>query len=330
VMATLCLAVVSAIALKHANVRIGRLKHGRFVVLLFLAMLSTAFIVESNMLPYPFVDDTSVPQFYHTLAAMSGNFSVLDLPQTYRANNLYMYYGTVSEKPLVGGSISRSSPENAMLLQAIPLIRQTTNVLSREDLRKPTDVIKQDINLTNINSFQFFNVKYIVLHKNFMDNTTVRTMSAYLDSLMGAPVYIDERIVAYETKAATLNGIFSFVKNDWWNLEERDDVPIRWMGSNGTIQVNSPSTQYCTVNFTVGTDYAGAMLRVSLNGEWMGNIQMSSKAPEIIIIQGIFRKGINELSFSSNQTFIPAEVNATSSDTRRLSVYIQNVEIKPY
>jgi hypothetical protein len=329
-MATLCLAVVSAIGLKHANVRIGRLKHGRFVVLLFLAALSTSFIVESNMLPYPVVDDTSIPQFYYTLAAMKGNFSVLDLPQTYRANNLYMYYATTSEKPIVGGSISRSSPENSMLQQAIPLIRQTTNVLSREDLMKPTDVIQQDLNLTNINSFQFFNVKYVVLHRNLMDNASFRTMVSYLDSLIGNPVYIDARIVAYETKATGLSGIFAFVTKSWWNLEERDNASIRWMENNGTIQVNNPSTQYCTVNFTVGTEYANTMLSVFLNGEWMGNIPISSKTPETIMMQGFFRKGINELLFSSNQTFVPAEVNATSSDTRRLSVYIQNVEIQPY
>jgi hypothetical protein len=329
VMATLCLAIISAVTLKQANVWIGRLKNGRLVGLLFLAVLSTALIVECNMVPYPVVEDTSVPQFYYKLALMNSSFSVLDLPQTYKANNLYMYYSTVSEKPLVGGSISRSSPENLLLLQAIPIIRQTTNVLSREDLTKPTDMIQQDINLTNTNSFLIFNVKYIVLHKSLMDNTTFKTMATYLNSLLGAPVYIDERIVAYETKTTMLNGVFTFVTDGWWNLEERNGVPIRWMGSNGTIQVNSPSTQPCTINFTVGTDYKAATLRVFLNGEWMGDIQISPTTPETILTRGIFRKGINELSFSSNQTFVPAEVNPTSSDTRKLSVYIQNVEITP-
>jgi hypothetical protein len=260
---------------------------------------------------------------------MNSTFSVLYLPQTWQANNLFMYYGTVSEKPLVGGSISRRSPENFQLLRAIPLIRQTTNVLSREALTKPTDIFQQDINITNINSFQFFNVKYVVLHRNLMDNATFKTMASYLDSLLGAPVYIDERIVAYETKATMLNGVFTFVTNGWWDLEERNGVSIRWMDSNGTMQVNSPVTQYCTVNFTVGTDHAETMLKVFLNGQWMGDIQISPTTTEIVSTRGIFRKGINELSFSSDQTFVPAELNATSSDTRRLSVYLQNVEITP-
>src|SRR3972149_7313986 len=41
VMATLCLAVGSAISLKYANVWIGKLKNGRFVGLFFFAVLST-------------------------------------------------------------------------------------------------------------------------------------------------------------------------------------------------------------------------------------------------------------------------------------------------
>ena len=329
VMATLCLAVVSAITLKHANGRIGRLKNVRFVCLLLLAIISTALIAESNMLPYPVVDDTSVPQFYYELAKMNSTFSVLDLPQTYQANNLYMYYGTVSEKPLVGGSISRMSPQNFQLLQAIPVIRQMTNVLSREALTKPTDIIQQNINLTNINAFQFFNVKYVILHKDLMDNVTFKTTDAYLNSLLGTSVYVDERIAAYETNAKMLNSVFTFLTDGWWDLEERNGTPIRWMGSNGTIQVNSPSTQYCTANFTIGTDNVETTLKVFLNGKWLGDIQTSARTTETILTRGIFRKGINELSFSSNQSYVPSEVNATSSDTRRLSVYMQNVEILP-
>ena len=196
-------------------------------------------------------------------------------------------------------------------------------------LFKPTDIIQQDANLTNINSFQFFNVKYVVLHRNLMDNATFKTMSIYLNSLLGNPVYIDERIVAYETKAPVSFDVFTFMRGGWWDLEERNGVPTRWMGSNGTIQINSPSTQYCTVNFTVGTDFERVRLSVFLNGQWIGDIQPVSTATETVLARGILRKGFNELSFSSNQTYVPAEFNATSSDKRQLSVYLQNVEMTP-
>jgi len=329
VMSTLCLAVVSAVSIKYANTWIGKLKKGKLIGLIFLISLSIASLVETNMVLYPVVEDTSVPQFYHELANMKGTFSVLDLPQTYRANNVYMYYGTASGKPLTGGATSRRTPESFQLQQAIPIIRQTNNVLSGENLTKPTDIFLLDVNLTNLNAFQFFNIKYVILHKDLMDNATFKTLTPYLSSLIGPPVYSDYRIVAFETKADTLQGVFAFFTDGWWNTEELNGVPMRWMDNNGTIRVVSSMDQYCTVNFTVGTDNTDKTLKVFLNGEWMGDVPTSTGAPETISMDVLFNKGINELFFYSDKSFVPADVNATSSDTRRLSVYMQNVKILP-
>ena len=121
-MAMLCLAVLSAITLKHMNAWFAKVKHERVLGLLFLVLLSGTFLVEVNMLPFPVVEDTSVPAFYTDLAKMNGTFSVLDLPQNYFTNNRYMYYGTVSEKPLVGGSISRIATTNLIFLQFFLLL----------------------------------------------------------------------------------------------------------------------------------------------------------------------------------------------------------------
>ena len=327
VMATLCLSVVSAISLKDFNSRLSKIKNGKTVILILLALLSTAFIAESNMLPYPVVEDTSISSFYYELAKTNGTFAVLDLPQTWRANNLYMYYATASGKPIVAGSISRRSSENVQLLQAIPLIRQTNNVLCHEALMKPTDIIKQDINLTNINALNFFNIQYVVLHKNLIDNATFDETSNYLTALLGEPVYVDENIVAFQSKSSMLNGVFTFIADGWWDLEEQNGTATRWMQNKGTIQISSPSTQYCVINFTVGTEYGEMSVRVFLNDQWMGDVQISPLESETVSTRGILRKGINELSFSSNQTFIPAEINSSSSDTRQLSVYLQDVEI---
>ena len=329
VMATLCLAVVSAISVRYANGWIGKLKKGKLIGLLLLISLSTALLVETNMLPYPIVEDTSVPQFYHEIAKMNSTFSILDLPQTYRANNLYMYYAAISGKPLTGGTTSRRTPESFQLQEAIPVIRQTNNVLSGENLTEPTDIFLLNVNLTNLNAFQFFNIKYVILHKDLMDDTTFKTITPYLSSLLGPPVYSDYRIVSFETKGDTLQGIFAFFTSGWWNMEQLNGVPTRWMDNTGTIQVVSPTSQYCTVNFTVGTDNADKTLKVFVNGEWMGDVKTSIEAPETVSMDVLFRKGNNELSFSSDKSFVPADVNAKSSDTRRLSVYIQNVQISP-
>ena len=159
-MSMLCLAILSAITIKHANTKITKLKHGKVVDLLFVVLLSVAFLTEVNMLPYPIVENTSVPSFYSDLAKMNGDFSILDLPQNYDVNNRYMYYGTISEKPLVGGMISRRDE----ILSNFPYVFPVTNQMEYEEnggnYGNWTDILLQDLNTTNLNAFYFFNVKY--------------------------------------------------------------------------------------------------------------------------------------------------------------------------
>jgi len=327
-MAMLCLAVLSAITIKHLNGWFAKLNRGKAASFLFVAFLSVAFFAEVNMLPFPVVEDTSVSAFYTDLAEMNGTFSVLDLPQNYHTNNRYMYYGTVSEKPLVGGSISRIAPTNVIFMQVFPVIGQMGYLESGEDASNWTDIFLQNVDITNLNSFYFFNVKYVILHRDLMSFGAFEHMKDYLNSLLGPPVFSDEQIVAFSTNATQLRGTFTFLSNGWTNMGERNGLATRWMDGNGIINVVCPSAQYCNVSFIAGTEIANKNLKVFLNGEEVGDFQISVGAFSPITVNGLhFRKGINELLFYSEQSFIPADVFADSSDTRRLSIAFQNVSI---
>ncbi len=333
IMAMLCLAVLSAISLKHLNTRFEKLKHGKVVCLLFLVLLSGTFLAEVNMLPFPIVEDTTVPAFYTDLAEMDGTFSVLDLPQDYDvnwANNRYMYYGTVSEKPLIGGSISRINPINFEFLQAFPVISQMDNVEHGELPTDWTDIFLQDVNMTNLNSFNFFNVKYVILHKDMTNNIAFEHMDDYLSDLLGRPVFSDEKIVAFSTYTIQLNRTFAFLSNGWCNREELNGLATRWMDGHGTVNVVCPSAQYYDVSFIAGTEIADKDLKVFLNGEEVEDFQISAGVFSPITLNSLhFRKGLNELLFYSEQYFVPADVLADSTDTRRLSIAFQNVSILP-
>jgi len=329
-MAILCLAVLSAITLKHVNAWFAKLKRGKTVGLLFLVLLSVAFLAEVNMLPYPVVENTSVPAFYTDLAKMNGTFSVLDLPQNYYTNNRYMYYGTVSEKPLVGGSISRIAPTNLIFMQVFPVIGQMDYVENGEEAANWTDILLQDADMTNLNSFYFFNVKYVILHRDMSSDMAFEHMNDYLSGLLGQPVFSDEQIVAFSTNATQLRSTFAFLSNGWWNQEEWNGLATRWMDGNGTVEVVSPSSQYYNVSFNAITLIANKSLKVFLNGEEVGDFQISAGVFSPITLNGLyFRKGINELLFYSEQSFVPADVLADNSDTRRLSIAFQNVNILP-
>ena len=102
------------------------------------------------------------------------------------------------------------------------------------------------------------------------------------------------------------------------------------MDGNGTVEVLSPSSQYCNVSFFAATQILDKNLKVFLNGEEVGGLQVSAAAFSQISLNSLyFRKGANELLFYAEQTFVPANVIADSLDPRRLSIAFQNVSILP-
>jgi hypothetical protein len=326
-MVTLCLAVLCAITLKHANGWFAKLKRGKIVGLLFFVFISVAFLAEVNMLPFPVVEDASAPAFYAELARMKDTFAVLDLPQNYHAGNRYMYYGTVSEKPLVGGSISRIAPADVNSLLAFPVISQMDYVGSDREAANWKDILLQDVNTTNLNSFYFFNVKYVILHRDMLNDMAFGHMDKYLRGLLGQPVFSDERIDAFSTNASQLRSIYSFLSDGWWNIEDVNGLPTRWTNGNGTVEMVSPSAQYCNLSFSAGTDVENKTLEVLLNNELIGSYQVSTTGVSRVSFSVFLKKGVNHLSFYSEQFFIPMNVNPNSTDSRRLSVYVQNVEV---
>jgi hypothetical protein len=328
--ALLFLAVLSALTLKHINAWFAKLRQGKSVGLLFLVFVSTSLLVEINMVPFPVVKDTSVPAFYGQLASVNGTFSVLDFPQDFGPNNLYMYYSTVSEKPLVGGAISRIAPANLQFLQTFPIIGQMDYIQNGGEASNWSDIILQDPNIANLNSFFFFNVGYVVLHKEMLSHSAFEKMDAYLGGLLGQSVYSDDRIVAFCTNATSLRSAFEFLSSGWWDLGMLDGVATRWMSGNATVTVVSPLSDYYNVSFSAITNIDNVNLEVLLNGEAVEDFQVTTTTFSTISLNGLhFRGGVNELTFFSEQTFVPANTFANSLDTRVLSVLFQNISIIP-
>jgi hypothetical protein len=326
VITTLSLAIIAAIAIRHANVRIGKLKNGKILCLLFIVLLTGAMLAENNFLPYSTAQDTSVPKFYYQLAKMPGTFAVLDLPQNYSATNIYMYYATVSEKPVLVGSISHGSPQEILLREAVPLITQTGFAMDGKNPMEQTDIVTQPYNVTNIYALQYFNVKYVILHKDQMTTYAYNEMASYLDMLLGAPCYDDKTITAYQVPQAT-GGIFAFVADGWWAVENMGGWATRWIQNNGTIQIISPQNQFCSFNFTIGTEYTNKTVSVNLNGQPLGMYRAIVSQPRQIPLAILLKKGVNELTFNSPQTYVPNKVDSNSTDNRALSVYVKNVQI---
>ena len=331
VLAILSLAVLSAIAIKYVNDKFiskFTIRH-KVIGLLFLVVLCGAYFAEINMVPFPVIEKMSVPAFYQQISKENGKFGVIDLPQNYWANNYYMFYSTVSEKPIVGGAISRVSPTNLLFLQAFPIINQMAYVEKSGDVINLEDILIQDANLTNLYSFQYFNVKYVILHRDFMTNESYKQMDCYLSGLLGSPVYCDEQIKAFSTNSTQLPGTFSFLSSGWYDQEEILGVTTRSMSENGTIDIVNPIAQNCSLNFTAITGVTNKNLKVVLNGEQVGDFEVNGEFSNFKINSLPLKAGLNQLTFCSDQYFVPANIYLNNPDPRLLSIAFQNVSILP-
>ncbi len=151
--------------------------------------LTGLILLEYLIHPFPTVRPTA-PDWYETLRDEAGQFAILDLPidpVTY--DKRYMAYQIVHEKPLVGGKISRLTPETLRFIEEHPL------------LRKLYEKKKMDQSLTDISrqlkTLAAHDIRYLVLHK---ENVNPEQLSQWRDWLTIAPAHEDGELVVYRTE----------------------------------------------------------------------------------------------------------------------------------
>jgi hypothetical protein len=328
VMTMLCLSVVSAISFANIDSWVRKLKHGKILGVLLLFCISGAMLAEVNMIPFPVVENSSIPTFYSNMTKMNDTFSVLDLPHGYDESARWMYFGTASEKPLVVGSISRVSQINSDFLQVFPAINQMNYALQGKEIASWEDILSQNQNQTNLNAFHFFNIKYVILHRSMCTANAYENMNNYLLELLGQPVYSDEHIRVYETRVSKINNTFAYLSKGWAAFEEVNK--IRWMRINGTVNIVSQSSQFYDLSLEAATQVSNKQLQIFLNGERIIQCQIFVNEFSAITLEGLYLKeGLNELLFYSDDYFIPAKVNENSSDFQQLSIAFRNIRIEP-
>jgi hypothetical protein len=126
--------------------------------------------------------------FYHQLAAESGNSAIVDLPITNDLSKLYMYYQTVHERPTVTGHVSRP-PEGAYaFIETHPLLA------SLWENRRPVPGAHLS---ADAGWLADAGVRYVVVHRHRMGDEEWEAWQSYADV---APVFVGDGLVVYCTE----------------------------------------------------------------------------------------------------------------------------------
>jgi hypothetical protein len=138
--------------------------------------------------PWP-MGDAEVPSFYHELAADEEDYAILDLPLwEYRCERYQIYYATIHNHPIVGGIITRRSPEAEQSMRDVEALVQPGSASA------PADSLKD------------LGIRYVVLHKLCLDQEDFDLQTAYLQSEKLSVVYDDKWVRVFLVPGSPIIG----------------------------------------------------------------------------------------------------------------------------
>jgi len=151
-----------------------------------VALGVAALILVDSLFIWPWpLGDAEVPAFYHQIAEDDQEYAILDLPLwEYRCERYQLYYATVHNHRIVGGLVTRRSADaEAALREVERMVRPNAAVASAESLAE-------------------LGIRYVILHKQCLDDRGLDAQTAFLREQMGDPVYDDRWIRAFEVPGA--------------------------------------------------------------------------------------------------------------------------------
>lgn len=205
-------------------------KHIIAVAFLFLI------IFEYLCIPIP-TSSISVPEFYRNLSFDKERYALLEIPATndYYAGVDIIYYQTIHSKPIVGGQVARTPTGARDFEMNTPLINELTF------FRPFKDITNQDISKIGLSILNYYNIRYVILHKNYMKNEEINYTNNLLQSSLKLNPIIDEKnsMLIYKIDKNPLRP-FIIMNTGWSRLYYLSGTPTRWLHDDASIMVVSP------------------------------------------------------------------------------------------
>lgn len=280
-------------------------------------------LIIFEYLSIPFVtSDPSMPEFYCSLAKEPGDFAILEIPATYNYSSGIMaeYYQTIHNKKLVGGQLSRIPDSSRAFEKSMPFIHEITYPES------PDDIFKQNISAIASPILNKYNIRYIVLHKNFMENDVFQKTNNFTSEGLGPTIYSDEQIVVYKVDRSS-NAQFIEIGQNWNDRETWSGTPTRWMEDNATIKIYSPEDKTAILSFSVLSFNNSRQLMVVTNDNPIYNKVISPEFIQVNITVNL-TKGDNVIRYIAINGPVQVSDVLHNGDNRQISFAFQNISIE--
>ena len=325
VLVMLSASILSCITLSKIFENVNR--NRKIIIFMFISLL---ILFESLVIPFP-TSDADIPQFYEKIGKESEDYAIIEVPDHSRGFTMpeFLYYQTAHEKKLVSGYMPRLSSNALEFMGATPLIKLLTSITySDRSIPSESDIINKNITEVGSSVLNYYNIRYIILHTNYMTKEQLDfTNSLLLATLKEKPeIYDEDGLIVYKVKKGPKKS-FMTLNDNWYGLEHWQDTPTRWTSNNASIFVYSPEDKD-SISFNVLSFYKTRNLQVYLNDKIIHKQNITPSFVEVEIPVKL-KEGDNVLRFHTpDGCQRPCDIpELKSEDSRCLGLAFQNIII---
>lgn len=269
----LCAGIIVAYALLEI---IKYLRGRKYMV---CGCISALIIFEFLAIPFP-LSDSFIPPFYVNISKEKEDFVILNLPILYEFNELEgaknLYYQTIHKKRMIGGCITRLPSKALHFLQNTPIFYEFLWFEPKKD------IIDYELSHTGLSVFNFYNIKYVIFHKNITNNTKFELIGVtpppplpilnenYTKILKeifpDGPFYDDGKVEIYKVNK-NISEPFLIIGEGWSDMYYLGDTPTRQItNQHADIVIKNSKNQKAKLSFVMLVGHpANQTLSVYLN-----------------------------------------------------------------
>ena len=295
--------------------------------IIIVLLLGGFIIFEYLSIPFP-MSPVEQPAFYQKIGQDPEQYALLEIPITanYSAGTKIIYFQTIHGKPVVGGQAARAPEDARDFEKNTPIIREITYFSSQQPHQ---DILIQNNSVTGLSVLRYYNIRYIILHKNYLSTDDTNYIQAILPLSMNqsTPVYNDKSIIAYNVPSGDVKPFMSLSKG-WYGIENWYGTPARWMNDNATLLIYGSDEQLVSLHFDIRSFHIPRSLEIYSGNQSVSKISIPTNAIPVNVTIPI-HKGENIISFQVPEgAERPSDLaDLKNSDRRNLSMAVQNIEI---
>lgn len=298
------------------------LKSGNNKRKIITIIISCLIIFEYLAIPYP-ISAINKPSFYEEISQDKENYALLEIPATlkYTAGVDTIYYQTIHGKPVIGNWAARFPSDARDFELYTPVIMELTYLQPFTD-----DIINQDIKQAGTSILNYYNISHVILHTDYMDYNEINLAENLIKKTLSAErkTYENDSLIVYHIKKEPVKP-FMILKNNWYNQEEWDGVPTRWMSNNASLMICSKEKVNKTLSFRILSHHNPKNIEIYVQDSCFKET-IPTEFTDIQIPLSL-EEGENIIEFSTpDECFSPLQISS-DQDTRELSFAVQNITI---